>query len=103
MRSTVARRLSTLASFYRYCEQEGLVERNPAANVRRPKVDYQSGDRRSPRASAPIACTTAHHRRGSGPLGEHGSGSDGIGVFPTRCPPPVASPTSSARRAPSAR
>ncbi len=24
MRSTVARRLSTLASFYRYCEQEGL-------------------------------------------------------------------------------
>ncbi|MGH9152173.1 MAG: tyrosine-type recombinase/integrase [Acidimicrobiales bacterium] len=42
MRSTVARRLSTLASFYRYCEQEGLIERNPAANVRRPKVDYES-------------------------------------------------------------
>ncbi|MDQ3642201.1 MAG: tyrosine-type recombinase/integrase [Actinomycetota bacterium] len=42
MRSTVARRLSTLASFYRYCEQEGLVQRNPAANVRRPKVDYES-------------------------------------------------------------
>ncbi|MDP9441859.1 MAG: site-specific integrase, partial [Actinomycetota bacterium] len=41
-RSTVARRLSTLASFYRYCEQEGLIERNPAANVRRPKVDYES-------------------------------------------------------------
>ncbi len=31
-----------LASFYRYCEQEGLIERNPAANVRRPKVDYES-------------------------------------------------------------
>ncbi len=42
MRSTVARRLSTLASFYRYCEQEGLIGRNPAANVRRPKVDYES-------------------------------------------------------------
>ncbi len=42
MRSTVARRLSTLASFYRYCEQEGLISRNPAANVRRPKVDYES-------------------------------------------------------------
>ncbi len=42
MRSTVERRLSTLASFYRYCEQEGLIERNPAANVRRPKVDYES-------------------------------------------------------------
>ncbi|MDP8961618.1 MAG: site-specific integrase [Actinomycetota bacterium] len=42
MRSTVARRLSTLASFYRYCEQEQLVDRNPALNVRRPKVDYES-------------------------------------------------------------
>ena len=38
MRSTVARRLSTLASFYRDCEQDGLVVRNPVANVRRPKV-----------------------------------------------------------------
>jgi site-specific recombinase XerD len=42
MRSTVARRLSTLASFYRYCEQGQLVERNPALNIRRPKVDYES-------------------------------------------------------------
>jgi site-specific recombinase XerD len=41
-RSAVARRLSTLASFYRYCEQEGLIERNPAVHVRRPKVDYES-------------------------------------------------------------
>ena len=31
MRSTVARRLSTLASFYRYCHVEGLLRRNPAA------------------------------------------------------------------------
>ena len=42
MRSTVARRLSTLGSFYRYCHAEGILERNPAANVRRPKVDYES-------------------------------------------------------------
>jgi integrase/recombinase XerD len=42
MRSTVARRLSTLASFYKYAEQEDLVDRNPAVNVRRPKVDYES-------------------------------------------------------------
>ncbi len=42
MRSTVARRLSTLASFYKYCEQEQLVQRSPAVNVRRPKVDYES-------------------------------------------------------------
>jgi site-specific recombinase XerD len=42
MRSNVARRLSTLASFYRYCHVEGLLRRNPAANVRRPKVDHES-------------------------------------------------------------
>jgi hypothetical protein len=42
MRSTVARRLSTLASFYRYCHVEGLLRRNPAANARRPKVDHES-------------------------------------------------------------
>ena len=42
MRSTVARRLSTLASFSRYCHVEGILERNPAANVRRPKVDGES-------------------------------------------------------------
>jgi integrase len=38
----LGRRLSTLASFYRCCEQEQLIERNPALNVRRPKVDYES-------------------------------------------------------------
>ena len=42
MPSTVARRLSALTSFYRYCEQEGHVERSPATNVRRPKVDNES-------------------------------------------------------------
>ncbi len=42
MRSTVARRLSTLASLYRYCHAEGIVAREPAVNVRRPKVDHES-------------------------------------------------------------
>ena len=42
MPATVARRLSTLGSFYHYRHDEGLLERNPAANVRRPKVDYES-------------------------------------------------------------
>jgi site-specific recombinase XerD len=42
MRSTVARRLSTLCSFYRYCHLERLLARDPAANVRRPKVDPES-------------------------------------------------------------
>jgi integrase/recombinase XerD len=42
MPSTVARRLSTLATFYRYCHAEGLLARDPAANVRRPKVDHES-------------------------------------------------------------
>jgi site-specific recombinase XerD len=42
MASTIARRLSTLASFYRYCEQEGMVERSPAVHVRRPKLHGES-------------------------------------------------------------
>lgn len=42
MPSTVARRLSALTSFYRYCEQEGHIERSPAAHIRRPKVDNES-------------------------------------------------------------
>ncbi len=41
-RSTIGRRLSTLAGFYRYCEQEQILERSPAARVRRPKQDYES-------------------------------------------------------------
>lgn len=42
MPSTIARRLSALTSFYRYCEQEGHVERTPAAHIRRPRVDNES-------------------------------------------------------------
>lgn len=41
-RSTVARRLSTVAGFYRYAEQEGLIVRSPAVHVRRPRLDYES-------------------------------------------------------------
>lgn len=41
-RSSVARRLSTIAGYYRYCEEEDLVERSPARYVRRPKVDQES-------------------------------------------------------------
>jgi integrase/recombinase XerD len=41
-RATVARRLCTVAGFYRYAEQEGLLDRSPAAHVRRPRLDYES-------------------------------------------------------------
>jgi integrase/recombinase XerD len=41
-RATVARRLSTVAGFYRYAEQEGLILRSPAVHVRRPRLDYES-------------------------------------------------------------
>jgi integrase/recombinase XerD len=36
--ATVARRLSTLSSFYRYAEGEDAISRNPVTHVRRPKV-----------------------------------------------------------------
>jgi integrase/recombinase XerD len=41
-RATVARRLGTIVCFYRYAEEEGLIERSPAVHVRRPRLDYES-------------------------------------------------------------
>jgi site-specific recombinase XerD len=41
-RSTISRRLSTICGLYRYCSQEAVIDRDPAAYVRRPKIDYES-------------------------------------------------------------
>jgi len=41
-KSTVARRLSTITGFYRYCTEEQLITHSPAAHVRRPRVSYES-------------------------------------------------------------
>jgi integrase/recombinase XerD len=41
-RSTVARRLATLAGFYRYAVQEEALPRSPVAHVRRPSVARDS-------------------------------------------------------------
>jgi integrase/recombinase XerD len=41
-RATIARRLCTIACFYRYAEQEGLIASSPARHVRRPRLDYES-------------------------------------------------------------
>ncbi len=41
-RATIARGLSTMASFYRYCVEEELIGLSPAVNVRRPKVRPES-------------------------------------------------------------
>jgi integrase/recombinase XerD len=41
-RATVARRLTTVAGFYRYAEEEGLLSISPAVHVRRPRLDYES-------------------------------------------------------------
>ncbi|HZA35425.1 MAG TPA: site-specific integrase [Vicinamibacterales bacterium] len=41
-RATIARRLGTITCFYRYAEQEGLIDHSPAVHVRRPKLDYES-------------------------------------------------------------
>ncbi len=41
-RATVARRLCTIALFYRYSEEEGLIPTSPAVHVRRPRLDYES-------------------------------------------------------------
>jgi len=41
-RATIARRLSTIAGFYRYCVEEELIPRSPATHIRRPKLNYES-------------------------------------------------------------
>jgi integrase/recombinase XerD len=41
-RATIARRLCTVAGFYRYAVEEELLDHSPAAHVRRPKLDYES-------------------------------------------------------------
>jgi site-specific recombinase XerD len=41
-RATIGRRLSTIADFYRYATEEGVITHSPAANVRRPRLDYES-------------------------------------------------------------
>ncbi|HXR21625.1 MAG TPA: site-specific integrase [Acidimicrobiales bacterium] len=38
-RSTVSRRLCTVAGFYRYAVEEELLDHSPAVHVRRPRVD----------------------------------------------------------------
>ena len=66
-RATIARRLCTVTCFYRYAEQEGLIEPSPAVHVRRPRLDYESHaiglDRKcsarcSSRPGSPAAATT---------------------------------------------
>ena len=41
--STVSRRLSVVAGFYRTCVIDGLLEHSPAEYVRRPRVRTQAG------------------------------------------------------------
>lgn len=40
--ATIARRLSSLSSFYAFACSEGILQMNPAKNVRRPKVSDES-------------------------------------------------------------
>ena len=40
--ATIGRRVSTLAGFYRFATEEGVLEHSPAVHVRRPRLDYES-------------------------------------------------------------
>jgi integrase/recombinase XerD len=41
-RSTIGRRLSTVAGFYRFAAIDGVIEHSPAEYIRRPKIDTES-------------------------------------------------------------
>jgi integrase/recombinase XerD len=57
--STIARRLSTLAGYYRYACDEGLLDRNPVERVRRPRVPDTSPRSGLERAEAAAMLHTA--------------------------------------------
>jgi site-specific recombinase XerD len=66
-RATVARRLSTIAGFYKYAVEEELVDHSPAAHVRRPRLDYESHATALDRNELGALLVAA----GLGPPGEH--------------------------------
>jgi integrase/recombinase XerD len=39
---TICRRISTVACFYKWCDEEEIISKNPAAHIRRPKPDTES-------------------------------------------------------------
>jgi site-specific recombinase XerD len=41
-RATISRRLATIVGFYRFAEEEGVIDHSPAARVRRPRLHYES-------------------------------------------------------------
>jgi integrase/recombinase XerD len=41
-RTTIARRLSTVSSLYRYCVEEELIPHSPATHLRRPRLRHES-------------------------------------------------------------
>ena len=49
-RSTIARKLSVVRTFLRFCEDNGLIETSPAAGVSSPKLPRRLPQVLSPRA-----------------------------------------------------
>ena len=66
-RATVARRLCTVAGFYRYAVEEELLDHSPAVLVRRPRLDYESHVTGLDRNELGALLVAA----GLGPAGEH--------------------------------
>ncbi len=34
--------MCTIVGFYRYAEEEGVIEHSPVVHIRRPRIDYES-------------------------------------------------------------
>jgi len=66
-RATIARRLCTIAGFYRYAVEEELLTHSPAVHVRRPRLDYEFHATALDRNELDALLVAA----GLGPLAEH--------------------------------
>ena len=69
-RSTVARRLSAIAGFYRYATAEDLIVRSPVAGVRRPQVADDSQTTGLDRDQLRAVLALARQRAAAGAVGQ---------------------------------
>jgi hypothetical protein len=90
--STVSRRISVVAGFYRTCALDGVLEHSPAEHARRPSVPAESPTLGSPTCSSrPCSPPPGSHRTHTTSPSWPCSGYSGCG---SSRPPPPTSPTS---------
>ena len=88
-RATIARRLCTIAGFYRYAVEEELLEHSPAVHVRRPRLANLLGGSVRAHAARLRPCPLTPNCAADGGMSniiERGSIAPFNGGYPVECP-----------------